>query len=195
MTRANNTSTGAILIRISVTVLLAVAWNSYLYFFLESKNNAAMRTMAFEARLIGSAMARDDLPVIILGRDTIEKIETQGYGGEAHAKANPAVDMPLPVSIFALVTFSGRYDLARSVKDNLIQPRNIAFLDTLPSDIGKLLDRGRGKIIFNARNQASLSNLRQHFPSASIDHLRNIHGQTIIGVATVTTSGPPGSRN
>jgi len=83
----------------------------------------------------------------------------------------------------------------RSVKDNLAQPRGIAFLDTLPNDLGPLLNRGRANIIFNARNQASMSALRQHFPSARIDYLRNIHGEPIIGVANLITNDPPASRN
>lgn len=180
---------------ISVAVLLAVVWNSYLYFLLESKNSAAMRTMAYEARLIGAAIARDDLPALILGRDTVEKIETEPRPGEPYGKTNPAMGIPLPVSIFTLVSFSGRYDTTRSVKDNLTQPRGITFLDTLPSDLGPLLNQGRAKIVFNARNEASLSNLRQHFPSASIDYLRNIHGEPIIGVANVATNDPPVSRD
>ncbi len=180
---------------ISVAVLFAVAWNSYLYFYLESKNRAAMRTMAFEARLIGAEMARDDMAVIILGRDTVEKIETEPRPGEVHAKANPAMGMPLPLSIFALVSFSGRYDTKRSVKDNLTQPRGIAFLDTLPSDLGALMNQQQATIIFNARNQASLSNLSQHFPSASINYLRNIHGDPILGIAIVATNDAPGSGN
>ena len=179
----------------AVAVLFAVGWNGYLYFFLESKNSAAMRTMAFEARLIGAELARDDLPVIILGRDTVEKIETEPRPGEPYGKANPAMGMPLPVGIFALVSFSGRYDPARSIKDNLTQPRGIAFIDTLPSDLGPLLNRGRAKIIFNARNQASMSALRRYFPSASIAYLRNIHGDPIIGVANVAALDPPASRN
>jgi hypothetical protein len=47
--------------------LISEGWiempNLYLYFGLEMKNTAAMRVMAYEPRLIGLEIARDDAPV------------------------------------------------------------------------------------------------------------------------------------
>ncbi len=165
-------------------LLVAVALNIYQYLFLESGNAAAMRTMAYEQRLIGREIARDKFPVVVVGRDVLEKIETSSRSDETHAKKNSPMRLPLSVSAFAVVSFSGRYDMTRSIQDNLSQPKKLYFVDDPANDIGEIVRQGRTKVVFSPRNQALIQILRQYSPAVTLEYIRNIHGDPIIAVAT-----------
>jgi 4-amino-4-deoxy-L-arabinose transferase-like glycosyltransferase len=168
----------------SAILLLVIALNVYQYFGLESMNAAAMRTMAYEQRLIGREIARDDLPVVVVGRDVLEKIEVGKQSEETYAKANPPMRLPLSISAFAVVSFSKRYELTKSIAENLTQPRNIYFSEERFSDLTALLRQGHVKAIFNSQNKELSENLRQYFPVATSEYIRNIHGEPIMSVAT-----------
>ncbi|HXV84637.1 MAG TPA: glycosyltransferase family 39 protein [Candidatus Binatia bacterium] len=164
-------------------VVLIVSINLYLYFFLESKNVGAMRTMAYEARAIGLEIARDDLPVYLVGQDILDKIETVARPEEKYARFNAPIMLPRLLSGLAIISFSGRYDLARPLAHNLSQPTNIHFVAS-PSVEMKISLPNSAKLIFNSRNQEIIKSAHRQIPGAVIKEIRNIYGEPMLTVVT-----------
>src|SRR4029077_13166772 len=106
-----------------------IALNVYLYFGLEAKNGAAMRVMAFEPRLLGLEIARDDGPVWLVSPDVLRQTEVQPRAGEKYPKTNPAVILAPALRKLAIINFSGRYDMRQTVAGNLESPRDIFFVE------------------------------------------------------------------
>lgn len=169
-------------------LLIVVALNVYLYFDLEPKNTAAMRVMAYEPRLLGLEIARDDLPVFLVGGDIFNPPEARAPIGEAYAPANPPLLLPSAIRKLATITFSGRYDLMRTLTQNFQEPRRIYFVDVqaLASDVAqKPLP---AKMIFRP-NQEIEAALRAADPRARISKIRDIRGEPIFTIATM--ENPP----
>jgi 4-amino-4-deoxy-L-arabinose transferase-like glycosyltransferase len=126
----------------------AIALNLYLYFGLEVRNIPAMRVMSYEPRLIGLEISRDSSPVWLVSPDVLRQTETRPRPGEGYAASNPAVLMPPALTRLAIIDFSGRYDLARTVAQNLEVPRDVHFIEAAA------LPKGPAKIIFKSDDDA-----------------------------------------
>ena len=164
------------LVLTSILVPLATLFNVYLYFGLEAKNSAAMRVMNYELRQIGQEIARDDLPVFIVGKDAISQAELYAKPDEKYADANPAVVLPSVIRRLAIINFSGRYDMTKPVSENLAHPKDIYFAESLTSEIG-----GPAKVIFKTRSPEIDQMLSRH--RASVRELCNVFGEPLRTVA------------
>jgi hypothetical protein len=114
---------------LAITTAAIIAINLYLYFGLEPKNTAAMRVMAYEPRVIGQEIARQNSPVWLSARDVLTQKELDPHPGERYPEANPAVVLSPDLRKLAIIEFSGRYDMNRSVAENLAEPRDIHFVE------------------------------------------------------------------
>jgi 4-amino-4-deoxy-L-arabinose transferase-like glycosyltransferase len=166
---------------LAASTVFLIGLNLYLYFSLEEKNTAAMRVMAYEPRLIGQEIAHDNVPVWLVADDVLTQTEVGPKNGEKYASSNPAVVLSPVVRKLAIINFSGRYDMHRTVADNLAQPRDIYF----PSS-HNLAVRPPGKIIFKSSNQAMIRAAKQL--GASLRYLPNILGEPLITVADLPES-------
>ena len=127
-----------------------VVLNLYFYFSLERKNIAAMRVMAYESRLIGVDVARDNLPVWLVIPDVLTQTELHSKPAEEYANANPAVLLPAALWKLAIINFSGRYDIHQTLSENLAHPKDMYFVE--PSVLTAGLPQGPAKIIFKSGN-------------------------------------------
>jgi len=127
-----------------------VVLNLYFYFSLERKNIAAMRVMAYEPRLIGVDVARDNLPVWLVIPDVLTQTELHSKPAEEYANANPAVLLPAALWKLAIINFSGRYDIHQTLSENLAHPKDMYFVE--PSVLTAGLPQGPAKIIFKSGN-------------------------------------------
>ena len=164
--------------------------NLYFYFGLEAKNGAAMRVMTYEARLIGLEIARDNIPVILVGKDTLDQTSAHPKPDEEFADANPPPPVPPVVRKLAIINFSGRYDQNRSVSDNLEHPKDIYFADPSWLESNDFSLSRPAKIIFSSRDRQLSDMVQKRFSNASLKELRNIFGEPLFEV--VTLSGSPG---
>jgi hypothetical protein len=114
---------------LAMTTAAIIAINLYLYFGLEPKNTAAMRVMAYEPRVIGQQIARQNSPVSLNASDVLTQKEVHAHPGERYPEDNPAVILPPMLRKLAIINFSGRYDMNRSLADNLAHPRDIYFVE------------------------------------------------------------------
>ena len=169
-------------------LLIVIALNFYLYFGLEPKNTAAMRVMAYEPHMLGLEIAQDDLPVFVIGRDIFDPLEARAPVGKEYAAANPPLILPPEIRKLATITFSGRYDLARTLTQNFQPPRRIYFVEpqALASDVGPKLRPV--KMIFRPNREIEAA-LRTNDPQARIREIQNIRGETIFTIATL--GNPP----
>ncbi len=171
--------------RVWPVVLVIVGLNLYLYFGLESKNTAAMRVMAYDVRLIGLEIARDDLPVILMGRDILDPVRFEPAGDEKYAYANPPLLLPPLARALAIIVFSGRYNMGQTLEQNLARPKNLFFAEP------RLLERGEWKpgrptkMIFRSNNQEIFNRLRQYYPDATVKNISNLYGEALFSVATL----------
>jgi hypothetical protein len=158
-----------------------VSINLYLYFPLEAKNAAAMRVMAYEPRLIGLEIARDDQPVWLVSPDVLTQTEVRAKPGEKYAEANPAVILTPALRKLAIIAFSGRYDTHQTIAANLATPRDMYFVEA-----GDLPGQAPAKIIFTAGDQK----MNQAFarPGFSIRHVPNIFGEPLFTVVSLPAS-------
>ncbi|GEM_PF-2593244 len=168
-------------------LIVVMALNFYLYFSLEARNAAAMRVMAYEPRLLGLEIARDDLPVFLIGPDIFAPAEARPFAGEEYASANPPVLLPPEIRRLATITFSGRYDLGRNLTENFHGPRGVYFIEAgdWPSAAPT---RRPAKLIFKQNREIEAA-LRASHPQASIGQIRNIRGEPLFTVAIV--ENPP----
>jgi 4-amino-4-deoxy-L-arabinose transferase-like glycosyltransferase len=166
-----------------ILLLLIGSINFYLYFFLEPKNAGAMRTMAYEARAIGLEIAKDNLPVYLIGQDVLDKIEIIARPEEKYARFNAPMVLPPLLSGLAIISFSGRYDLAQPLAYNLSRPSNIHFVAS-PSAAMKLSLPNSAKLIFNSRNQEIIQSARRQIPAAAVEEIQNIYGEPMLTVFT-----------
>jgi hypothetical protein len=158
-----------------------VALNVYLYFGLEAKNSAAMRVMAYEPRLLGLEIARDDGPVWLVSSDVLRQTEVQPKAGERYPETNPAVVLPPALRKLAIIDFSGRYDMRQTVAGNLERPRDIFFVEA--KDVPM---HGPAKIIFKSNDQTMKEALTG--PGVSLREIRDIFGEPLFTVASLTPS-------
>ena len=114
---------------LAITTAAIIAINLYLYFGLEPINTAAMRVMAYEPRVIGQEIARQNSPVRLNASDVLTQKEVHAHAGERYPEPNPAVILPPELRKLAIINFSGRYDMNRSLADNLAKPRDIHFVE------------------------------------------------------------------
>jgi hypothetical protein len=159
-------------------VLLAAVINLYLYFGLEVRNAGAMRVLAYELQQIGSEIAQDDLPVFIVGSDALTKTEMQSSPEEKYAFANPVVVPPPIIQRLAVINFSGRYDITKPVSENLAHPKNIYFVNSMPTNYGS-----HAKVIYKSGSRELDDMLKERH--ASVHELRDILAQPIRTVATL----------
>ena len=165
-----------------------IAVNGYYYFGLEAKNIAAMRVMAYEARLLGLEIARDRMPVVLLGRDMIEQPITRPSQLERFASANPPLILPAAMRFLAIVEFSGRFDRNRPLGDNLHHPENINFLDSNMLASTNQPPSAPAKIIFRSQDTTLSDLVRTNYPSATHRQIYNILGEPLFSVATLAQS-------
>jgi len=166
-----------------LALLVVMALNFYLYFNLEAKNAAAMRVMAYEPRLLGLEIARDDLPVFLIGADVFVPVEGRVFAGDEHASANPPVILPPAIRRLATIAFSRRYDVRRTMTDNFQAPRAIYFTET--ESWQNAVQTGRpAKLIFRPNREIEAA-LRAGDPRARIGQIRNIQGETLYTIAIV----------
>ena len=165
-------------------LLIIIALNFYLYFSLEPKNTAAMRVMAYEPRLLGLEIARDDLPVFLIGRNIFDPPEARPPATEQYASANPTLILPPAIRKLATISFSGRYELSQTLTQNFQAPRHIYFVEPrgLAPDIAQKLRPA--KMIFRPNREIE-SALRTSEPQAEIHGIRNIRGETVFTIATL----------
>jgi hypothetical protein len=162
---------------------LIILLNLYLYFDFEAKNTAGMRVMAYGPRMIGLEVAQDNSPVWLVGLDTPHQTEILANQAEAYAQANPAVILPPVLRRLAIINFSGRYDTARSLAQNLDSPRGIHFVDNAASIETNHLPGS--KIIFkDADDTTRLALVRQ---GAFFRLIRNVASEPFLIVATLPT--------
>jgi hypothetical protein len=166
-------------------LLLTLILNLYLYFGLEPTNTAAMRVMLYDLRLIGLEIAREEVPVILAGRDVLDQVERTPRPVERYGYANPPVSFPEAVRKLAVVNFSGRYDPNRSVADNFNEPRDIYLVDPVSLGDSHLPIRRGAKIIFKSHDQQLRETVRRVYPDASVREIRNIYGEPLWIVATL----------
>ena len=114
---------------LAIATAAIIGINLYLYFGLEPKNTAAMRVMAYEPRVIGQEIARQNSPVWLNASDVLNQKEVHAHPGERYPEANPAVVLPPALRKLAIIEFSGRYDMNRSLAENLAEPRDIHFVE------------------------------------------------------------------
>jgi len=164
-------------------LLVVMALNFYLYFDLEARNAAAMRVMAYEPRLLGLEIARDDLPVLLIGAEVFVPAEGRAVAGEEYASANPPVILPPAIRRLATIAFSGRYDVRRTMTENFQAPRAIYFTEA-ESWQNAVQTRRPAKLIFRPNREIEAA-LRADDPRARIGQIRNIRGETLYTVAIV----------
>ena len=163
----------------TIAIAPAIILNLYMYFGLEAKNTAAMRVMGYEWRQIGQEIAQDDSTVFVVGTDALNPMELYARKNETYASANPAVVLPPVMRRLAIINFSGRYDMSKSLAENFTHPRNIYFIDSLPAEM-----TGRSKIIFKSDNLDIFRLLSKH--RAAVRELQNIFGERLRTVATIS---------
>ena len=166
-------------------LLLTIILNLHLYFGLEPTNSAAMRVMLYDLRLMGLEIAREEVPVILAGRDVLDQVEVNPRSEEKYGYANPPVTFPAAVRKLAVVNFSGRYDPTRSVADNFNKPGDIYLVDPVSLGDRKLPIRRGAKIIFKSRDQQIRETVSRVYPDASLREIRNIYGEPHLTVATI----------
>jgi hypothetical protein len=166
-----------------LVVLLITVLNLYFYFGLEAKNGAAMRIMAYEPRVIGLEIAADNLPVFLLGGELFEAMP-QPRPNEKYPASNPPIVLPVELKKLAVITFSGRYDLSRTLSDNYEKPREIYFRDwAAAEDIPRLGDK-YAKLIFRSGTQIETI-LRKAHPDIVVREITDIYGGPLYSVATL----------
>jgi hypothetical protein len=155
----------------------AIVLNLYLYFGLEARNIPAMRVMAYEPRLVGLQISRDSSPVWLVVPDVLRQTETRPRPGEEYASSNPAVLMPPALSRLAIVNFSGRYDLTRTVSQNLENPKDIHFIEAGG------LPQGPAKIIFKSSDDAVRQEVMKR--GALLRDIPDVTGNALLTVAAI----------
>jgi hypothetical protein len=144
--------------------------------------------MAYEARLIGLEIARDGLPVILVGKDTLEQTPATPKPDEIFADANPPLLLTPRFALSAIVDFSGRYDQSQTVSNNLARPNNIYFVGTESLESNILTLPQPAKIIFRSRDRPIGNMIRANYPSASLKDIRNVYGEPLFVVAALPKS-------
>jgi hypothetical protein len=155
----------------------AIALNLYLYFGLEARNVPAMRVMSYEPRLIGLEVSRDREPVWLVNSDVLRPTATRPSPEEKYPESNPAVLLPPVLTRLAIIDFSGRYDLARPVAQNLEAPRDIHFIEA------SSMPNGPAKIIFKSDDDVVRQEVMKR--GASVKEIRNVVGEPLLSVATI----------
>ena len=166
----------------ALIVLLAAALNIRLYFELEPVNYAAMRTMAYEARMIGDEIASDNQPTIVTA-SALAKLAVAAKANEPFAGANPAMKLPLSLSVFAVTAFSGRYNSDAAIETNLNQTAGLYFMENLAGDFRQLFPHGHGKVIFAAQDRPTRELLLRDAPVIFIKQRNDLRGEPMIAVA------------
>lgn len=166
-------------------LLLTIVLNLHHYFALEARNTAAMRVMAYEPRLIGLEIARDRLPVYLVGPNVLDQAELVPPPGEKYSYANPVQILPPQLRRFAVIAFSGRYDFSRTVSDNVTKPLDIYFVETAFLETNRDSIRTPAKIIFKSHDPQLKQILRKDYPNASLRDLRDLFGEPLLTVATL----------
>lgn len=156
-----------------------VVLNLYFYFSLECKNIAAMRVMAYEPRLIGIEVARDNLPVWLVSADVLTQTELHSKPSEEYANANPAVLLPPGLRKLAIINFSGRYDIHQTLSENLAHPKDMYFVE--PSVLTTGPPQAPAKIIFKSGNPELTETLGRL--AGSIRRVPDILGEPLLTVA------------
>jgi 4-amino-4-deoxy-L-arabinose transferase-like glycosyltransferase len=154
-----------------------IALNLYLYFGLEARNIAAMRVMAYEPRLIGLEISRDSSPVWLINPDVLRQTQTRPRPGEEYPGSNPAVLMPPALTRLAIINFSGRYDLARTVSQNLENPKDIHFIEA------PALPGSPAKIIFKSDDNPVRQEVMKR--GALLRDIPDVNGNQLLTVATL----------
>jgi 4-amino-4-deoxy-L-arabinose transferase-like glycosyltransferase len=168
-----------------VLFLAALSVNLFQYFGFEAANSAAMRTMAYEQRLISREIASDDANVLVVGEISQEKIEITSLPEERYPERNPPMRLPPPVGVIATIILSGRYDSDRTLQQNVDAPRGLSFMVAGAPLADALKHGGATKIIFDARDNGIVAQLRSLSSNFTLRHINNIHGNPIIAVATI----------
>jgi 4-amino-4-deoxy-L-arabinose transferase-like glycosyltransferase len=172
----------------SSLLLLTIVLNLHLYFGLEAHNAAAMRVMAYELRIIGLEIARDDRPVYLVGRDILDPTELGPRPEEEYADANRAYILPAPLGRLAVIAFSERYDLNQTVSHNLMQPRRIYFVESAQLETDEDSIQVPAKIIFRSNDLQLRQVVRTDYPNAPLRDLRDLFGEPLLTVATIDTN-------
>jgi hypothetical protein len=190
-------------------LLLTIALNLYFYFGLEPRNAAAMRVMAHETRLLGLEIARDKLPVVLAGRmvrdhknavtlverydlplllagpDILVQNEILPRPEEKYWRANPPLVLSHALAKLAVINFSGRFDLAKTVSRNFMQPQDMFFVELASLRTGPIPVPGPAKIIFRSQERELWEELRRTYPDAAVRVLYNIYGEPELTVLTL----------
>ena len=172
-------------------LLLIAAVNLYFYFDLEPRNAAAMRVMLYEPRVMGLEIARDNLPVYLVGADLLRSLARAGPG-ESYAAANPPMTLPAEITKLAVISFSGRYDLRRTRLRNFEEPNNIYFVEATTLDSAIRL-AGQAKFIFRSANRNLRETIRKLYPNMSVREIPDIWGGPMFTVATIVNPSPDSS--
>ena len=156
---------------------VAIVLNLYLYFGMEARNIPAMRVMSYEPRLIGLEISRDLSPVWLVSPDVLRQTETRPRPGEQYAASNPAVLMPPALTRLAIIDFSGRYDLARTVAQNLEAPKDIHFIEA------SSMPKGPAEIIFKSDDDAVRQEIMKR--GALLRDIPDATGNPLLTVAAI----------
>jgi hypothetical protein len=157
-------------------LLLTAVVNLYLYFGLEPRNSAAMRVMAYEPRLVGLEIARDNLPVYLVGADLFRSV-ARPKAVEKYTGANPAMILPEEITKLAVISFSGRFDLRRTLSSNFEQPKHIHFVEAASLEAGTIQIPGQAKIIFRSANQNLRETIGKNYPDMSVREILGYLGR------------------
>jgi hypothetical protein len=174
-------------------LMLIIVLNLYFYFGLEPHNAAAIRVMAYEPRLIGLEIARDHLPVILVGRDILDPSNVDPRPGEKYVDANPPLILPPAARKLAVINFSGRYDPSQTVLSNFTNPKDIYFVERAMMETNNLTTRGPTKVIFRSSDRQLAELIQRDYPDAAIKQIRNIYQEPFLSVATLHRENTPES--
>ena len=175
--------------RIVLLAMLAAAlvWNFQLYFGLEARSGLAARVMAYELRLVADEVRDTELPVYIVGADTLSK--RQYLGGAYPSRyliRNPTFRFGTSYSLRSVKLLAGRSQqpgatgqAQKSVE--IVDPRSFAQAPIATSAVLLFRPGGEGE-----------ASIRQRFPQLTVRYVEDVRGPPALGVATLGAGvGPP----
>ncbi|HUD70497.1 MAG TPA: hypothetical protein VMQ62_00930, partial [Dongiaceae bacterium] len=131
-------------------------------------------------------IARDDLPIVLAGSHLLASIESAAFPGERHPSANPPIGLPGPIALMAILHLAERYDVDRTLEENLANPRRLTLV--VPAGAGGVPARGPAKIIFRSEDRETEAWIRRDHPAAARRDILDARGEPRFAVMTL----PPG---
>jgi len=164
-------------------LLIIICLNIYSYFYFEANNTLATRVMGYTQKFIGLEIAQDNLPTYLVVPEVLSKSGHQSYFNEKYYSHNMRDFFDGQNTMLAIMYFSGRYNLEKSIAEN----SRLARIYTIQSDQPYPIFIVPSKIIFHAQDKRVMQYLKSEYPQDSV-HVKNISdklGFIALGVATL----------